>query len=352
MGDSICRRDAGATPIGEMLQQLDHAPLSSDLRFFESVSPANYCYNKPVKRPETCRKPSIVCNDPARIALLLFLVLFTIPSIGIWAQKPGGELKIVEVLFEDYNGGYSSRWEMRAGEEVSLNFRVEGFRRLAIENQEGLHEEHVDLHYQIELRDPQGMLVTQEKQGDLVTTLGPRDEKWRPMIDWSAQVPASAPGGIYSVRIQVTDRIANRESVRNVSFRVRGDPIAASNNLQIVQLEYANSEGGPWNPERYFALHEPIWVRYKVVGYGVSPEKQVWVEHDWTVLDDSGKVIVTQENASVEKQQNSYPPRFLATIFSVGLENPKPGKYLLRIELRDRIGEQTATYESSFFLRP
>ena len=282
---------------------------------------------------------------------MLFVVLASSPA-GAWAQKPGGELKIVDVLFEDYNGDLSPRWEMRAGEEVSLSFRVEGFGRLLLESQDGPRQERVNLHYQIELGDPLGVLVTPQGQGAVETTLGPQDAEWRPKINWSARVPFSAPGGNYRVRIRLSDRIANRESVKEVSFGVRAEPVPASNHLQVVQLEYSSGEAGPWDPERTFSPTEGIWVRYRIVGGGVSPEKLVWVEQDWTVLDEAGKVVVAQENAWVEKQQSFYPPRFLSTVFNLNLKDPKPGKYMLRIDLRDRIGGQTASLESNFFLRP
>ena len=286
------------------------------------------------------------------IALCILFVFLASSPAGAWPQKSGSELRIVDVLFEDYSGGLSSRWEMRAGEEVSLSFRLEGFGRLPVVSQDEPGKQRVNLHYQIELADPQGVLVTPEGQGTVETTLGPQDAEWHPKINWSARVPFSAPSGSYRVRIRVNDRIANRESVKEVSFGVRGEPVPASNHLQVVQLEYSSSEGGPWNPERYFSPTEAIWVRYRIVGFGVSPEKQVWVEQDWTVLDEAGKVAVAQENAWVEKQQSFYPPRFLSTVFDLNLRNPKPGKYTLRIDLRDRIGGQTASFESNFFLRP
>ena len=308
---------------------------------------------RPVVRPQAAsRKPSGFCRHPAMIALCIFFVLLASAPAGAWPQKLVSELKIVDVLFEDYNGDSSPRLEMRAGEEVSLSFRVEGFRRLPLESQDELKKDRVSLRYQIELGDPQGVLVTPVGQGDVETTLGPQDAEWRPKINWSARVPFSAPGGKYRVRIRVNDRIANQESAKDVSFGVRAEPVPATDHLQVVQLEYSSDESGPWDSERTFSPTESIWVRYKIVGSGVSPEKQVWVEQDWTVRDEAGKVVVAQENAWVEKETSFYPPRFLSTVFNLNLKDPKPGKYMLRIDLRDRIGEHTALLESNFFLRP
>ena len=286
------------------------------------------------------------------IVLLILCSLWVSAPARALAQKSNSRLQIAEVLFEDYTGGQTSRWEMRSGEKVLLSFRVEGFGRLPVEGEDGLPSQYVKLQYRIELRDPQGVLVTPEERGEIVTTLSQRDEKWRPMIKWAAKVPPSAPSGNYVLRIRVTDFVAEDETAKEVRFPVQGESVPVTGSLQIINLEYAASESGPWVPLRYYARAETVWVRYKVAGYGVSPENEVWVEHDWTVLDETGKEIATETNGMVDKQQSMYPPRFLATMFNVKLRVPKPGKYSLRVDLRDRVGEQSASLDSTFFLRP
>jgi len=268
------------------------------------------------------------------------------------AQKQNRGLKIADVLFEDASGATSERWQMKPGEEVALSFRIEGFGRQETKNREGLREERVSLRYQIELRDSQGVPVEPPKSGEIVTSLSLQDAEWRPKINFVAKVPDSAPGGNYTVRIQLNDLIAHRDIERLVPFRVLAQNLPTAESLQISQIEYADSDRGPWNPERYFSAAETIWVRFKVSGYRVSPEKQVWVEQDWTVLDADGKVVVTQSNASEENERSFYPPRFLATAFTLRLMQPRPGKYTLRIAARDRIGEQNITADSDFYIRP
>jgi hypothetical protein len=293
-----------------------------------------------------------ISAHPILIPLFIFLALLPSASMKLFAQKPASELKIVDVLFEDYNGDVTSRWQMKAGQEVSLSFRVEGFGRLPVDSQDGLHHVRVTLQYQIALHDPLGVLVIPKEQGSIETTLSPQDAEWRPKIHWSARVPATAPGGDYHVRIELNDRISNQQFVKDVSFLVRGEAVETSNHLQLDHVEYSNSEAGPWSSERYFSPTESIWVRYRVVGFTVSPDKHVWLEQDWTVLNESGKVVVDQKNAAVQTETGFYPPRFLPTTFNVNLRDAKPGKYTLQIVLRDRIGEQGATFESNFFIRP
>ncbi len=283
------------------------------------------------------------------------LFLFLLAPATLLAQtappQDSPELKIADVLFEDYSGGLNSHWEMKPGEEVVMSFRIEGFGRLEM-MEEGINEQKVNLHYRIAMQDPQGVAVEPERTGEIETTLGMQDKEWRPKINWSARIPDTAPGGDYTVRIEVSDRIAQRDTVKNASFRVLGPRASAADELQIRQLEYSVSERGPWSRERYFSPSEAIWVRYQVAGYGVSPNKQIWVEQDWTVLDPDGKVIVKQPDGFDRKEQHFYPPRFLATSFTLNLTRPKPGKYTLRIEVRDRIRDRNISFESNFFLRP
>ncbi|MBI4463117.1 MAG: hypothetical protein HY647_00295 [Acidobacteria bacterium] len=270
------------------------------------------------------------------------------------AQSAANPLQIVAVSFADFRGEPSSRFSMQAGGAVALNFEVAGFQRQRGESPSGLWEweEQVHLTYEVELRDPQGQLVQPKEEGEVKTRLSPRDQQWQPRIHWSALVPASAPSGDYQIRILVVDQIGGRQTTHFAAFRVLGETIQLADSLQVEQLEYAASAGGPWFPRRFFVPSDTIRVRYKVAGFHLSPTKEVWVEQDWTVLDSEGTVVVTQTNATVEKRQSFYPPRFLPTTFEVKLEDPAPGEYTLRISVRDRIGQQETSYDSTFTIRP
>jgi len=268
------------------------------------------------------------------------------------AQKPAAGLAIVDVLFEDDRGDLHRDFTMRAGGEAVLAFRVEGFERQRVESESGLPEQRVHLRHEIELQDPQGVLVLPGEKGEVETILGPRDDQWRPKINWSARLPSYAPSGEYRVQLRVRDLLAGEEINRSVAFRVRGESFRPAESLEVQQAEYASSQDGPWYSRRYFALKDAIHARFKIAGFRVSPEKEVWIEQDWKVLDSEGKTIVSQENAVVNKQQSFYPPRVFSTVFDLRLKDPKPGEYTLRIDVRDRIGEQSLSYDSSFFLRP
>jgi hypothetical protein len=268
------------------------------------------------------------------------------------AVKSAGPLKIVDVLFEDYEGFTTPRLEIRAGRDVVVTFRVEGFERREGMGENGLPEYRVSLRHEVELRDPEGVLVEPLEKGEQDSLLGVQDEKWQPLVRWSAVVPSWSPTGNYAIHIRVFDEIGDQRVEGKVSLRVRGEAVQPSDSLTVQQVEFARADEGPWSPYRYFALRDPVHVRYKIVGFRISPEKRIWVEQDWSVVNAEGVVVLAQENAVTEQSENFYPARFLATTFHLELDDPKPGAYTLRIALRDRLGDQAASFDFPFTLRP
>ncbi|MGH9783461.1 MAG: hypothetical protein ACRD88_04680 [Terriglobia bacterium] len=266
--------------------------------------------------------------------------------------SPARLLRVADVQFEDDRGDVRYSLNTRAGSDIVLTFRVEGYERRRVEDPGGIPEERVWLRYEAELRDPQGALVQPAQQGEVDTILGPRDDQWRPRIRWSGSLPPYAPTGEYKVEIRVQDAQANTDAAASVPVRVQGELIQPADSLAVRQLEYASSAGGPWFSRRVFALGRPMHVRYKVAGFLASPENEVWVEQDWAVIDAGGNVIVSQENAVVEKRQSFYPPRFLSTSFELRLADAKPGMYTLRITVRDGVSGLSITDDSEFSLRP
>lgn len=254
--------------------------------------------------------------------------------------------------FEDEHGDVRYSLITKAGTEIVMSFRVDNFERRRVEKEGEIPEEHVHLEYQAELRDPQGVPVAPAESGEVDTMLGPRDENWHPRIRWSAKLPSYALTGEYKVELRIKDDLSGEEATGSVPVRVRGELIRPDAPLGVQQLEYSNRPNGPWFPHRFFAPGSPVYVRYKAVGFTVSPDKEVWVEQDWTVLDAEANVIVNRQNAVVEHDKPFYPPRYIPATFELTLDDPKPGTYTFRIVTRDRISGQTVTSDSEFSLRP
>ena len=296
------------------------------------------------------------CPPYSLAALFLSWVLLIPGSVPGLAQqqpeesKPG--LRIDDVQFEDEHGDIRYSLITQPGTQVVMSFRVQGFERQEIEKQDEVPEDHVHLQYDAELRDPQGVLVAPAESGEIDTMLGPRDDDWTPRIRWSAALPKYALMGEYKIGLRVRDVLSGDETTGSVPVRVRGELIPANVPLGVRQLEYANTKNGPWFPRRVFALRRPVNVRFKVAGFAVSPDSEVWVEQDWAVIDAEGNVLISQQNAVVEHETLFYPPRYFQTILELMLEDPKPGPYTFRITIRDRISGESASSDSEFTLRP
>jgi hypothetical protein len=270
----------------------------------------------------------------------------------VQANKATGPLKIVDVFFEDYDGWPAPRLIAPAGSEAVLNFRMDGFERLEGRDANDYPEYRVRLRYDVELRDPEGVLVVPAEEGQIQPVLGPQDDTWSPLVRWSAAIPAWAPSGDYAIHIRARDEIGEQDTEHTATLQVRGERLQATDELQTDGLEFGRTPDGPWTSTRYFALDDPVYVRFHVVGYRVSPQKRVWVEQDWTVLDEEGNVIIRQENAVQDQLREFYPPRFLTTNFHVEFDDPQPGSYTLQVDLRDRVGDQAYSQEVQFNLRP
>jgi hypothetical protein len=293
------------------------------------------------------------------IFLLLWVALWAGAATGSGqtaaptaAAVPQAGLEIDDVQFEDERGDVRYSLITGAGTQVVMSFRVQGFERQRVEQQGEVPEERVRIRYEAALRDPQGVLVAPEESGEVDTVLGPRDGEWSPRIRWSAALPAHALAGEYKVELRVEDVQSGEKASASVPVRVRGETVQPDAPLGVQQLEYANTRNGPWFTRRFFAPKRPIHVRYKVAGFAVSPDNEVWVEQDWAVLDAEGNVLISQQNVVVEHEKSFYPPRYLRTVFELSLDDPKPGTYLLRIMIRDRVSGQSASHDSEFFVRP
>jgi hypothetical protein len=272
--------------------------------------------------------------------------------VGAQANKVSGPLKIVDVWFEDYEGFAVPRLELKAGSEAVLSFRVEGFERDEGKDAAGYPQAGIHLEYEVEMRDPGGVLVAPPKKDRILQILGPQDDQWRPKVRWSALIPPTAPSGNYPILIHVKDSVGDQQAEAKAILQVRGEAVPAADALTAARLEFARSPDGPWSSTRYFSRQDPIYVRFRVVGFHVAPDHRVSVEQDWSVLDGEGHVIVHRENAVEDQQKEFYSPRFLTTSFRVELEKPMPGSYTLHLDLRDRVGGQAVSLDAPFNLRP
>lgn len=271
------------------------------------------------------------------IRRLLLIFLFVCP-VSSHAQA---QLAIVDPYFEDADRRVIRDQKLPAGDTLYLSFRVAGFKQS--------DQRKVLLNWWVECDDPQGKPLAEIASDKIDTTVSREDEKWRPKVDWSLVVPNYAPSGEYVVLIRVRDEIGAKETALKMPFQVRGINVEPSDKLTIRGFEFLESEGGKPKGNAAFATPSTLWARFRIVGFGVSSEKQIQVQADLFILDQEGQVVFSRPQAADESLRVFYPPRFLTETFNLDLQKGiKPGEYTIRLDLRDVVGKQQAQYETKF----
>ncbi len=269
-------------------------------------------------------------------AVLFCLALFAAP-----AEK----LAIVEAFFEDPDGRITRNVLLPSGETIYFSFKVAGFRTD--------ERQRVNLAYSVDCLDPRGMPVAERLNEKIEATLAPQDEHWMPKVPWSLVIPNYAPSGDYRVVVRVEDRLAKADAQYEATFKVRGETTEPEEKLAVRRFEFADAEAGPPKPDNVFHPGSTLWARFRLVGFKITADKEYWVETDLTVLDSNGRAIFSSPNAAVEKHKQFYPPRVLSTAFNLDLQSSvKAGEYVIRLDVRDRLGNQNIRCEEKFRVEP
>lgn len=251
------------------------------------------------------------------------------------------KLAIIDAFFEAPDGAVVRNLTLNAGDTNYFSFRVAGFKPDP--------KQKVSLNYRIEMLDPKGLPVVEPLADKVETTLAPQDENWRPKIPWQAVVPPYAPTGDYLLKVFVEDKTGKAEARFEAPFKVRGESLEPEEKLALRRFSFSDTENGAPKSDNVYHPGSTLWARFKITGFQITKEKEYWVEHDLQVLDGTGKVLFSNPNASVEQHKDFYPPRVLTTTFNLDLQKGvKPGEYTIRLDVRDRLGEQTISHEEKF----
>ncbi len=255
------------------------------------------------------------------------------------------KLAIVDAFFEEPDGRITRNLVLNGGDTNYFSFKVAGFRADA--------KQKIQLAYTVECFDSRGTPIVEPLHGKEEGTLSPQDEHWQPKINWSAVVPTYAPSGTYLVKVHVEDQIAKADANHESSFKVRAENVAPEDKLAVRNFVFSDTDGGASKPNNNYRPGSTLWASFKLVGFRITKDKEYWVEHDLSVLDANGKVLFSNPNAAVEQHKQFYPPQVLTTSFNLDLQaGVKPGEYTIRLDARDRLGEQTATFETKFRVEP
>ncbi len=253
------------------------------------------------------------------------------------------KLAIVDAFFEDPDRRIVRSLILNAGETVYFSFHVSGFKQDA--------KMHMQLHYTVQLLDPQGQPVVEEFSDDKEATLSPMDQNWTPKFDYQRVLPTFAPAGDYTLKVQVEDKLAKATTDFQGTFKVRGETIQPGDKLSVHQFIFSDTENGRQKNDDVYRQGTTLWARFKLTGYKVE-DKAWWVEQELSILDAGGNVLFSNPTQS-EKNRLFYPPRVLSTSFNLDIsKGVKPGEYTLRLKIRDKLTNQETSYDAKFKVEP
>jgi len=253
------------------------------------------------------------------------------------------KLAVVEAYFEDTDRRVVRNPVFNAGDTCYFSFHIAGFKQDA--------KQHLELEYTVQLLDPQGQPVVEDFTDKVEASLSPMDQNWTPKIDFQRVMPTFAPAGEYTLRVHVSDKLAKATADYQGTFKVRGETIVPGDKMSVQQFIFSDTENGRQKNDDVYHQGSTLWARFKLAGYKVD-DKSYWVEQDLSILDADGKVLFTNPTSS-EKNRLFYPPRVLSTSFNLDVsKGVKPGEYTLRLNIRDKIGNQEIVHEAKFHVEP
>ncbi len=253
-------------------------------------------------------------------------------------------LKIVEPSIAQMEDGQPADGASQfvPGETIFVSFLAENYKRG--------NGQRVELSGEMEVVDPNGILIAPKDTQKIATTLEAEDKDWRPKLRAQFVLPTIAPPGKYTLRMKVTDIQTAQTANAELKLLVNGPSVAPSGTPVIRQFGFYRAEDDP-TPLTVPAFRpgDTLWARFFLTGYQYGPENAIDVAYDISASDATGKEMFSQKDAVHEKSKAFYPQPWIPSGMSLNLQpNMRPGTYAVTITLRDNISGQASTEKHEF----
>jgi hypothetical protein len=270
------------------------------------------------------------------------LAVWAVSAFTCWGA--GAPLRIIHIGIHQIEDGpaVGDRVKFVPGETVYLSFEVENYARTK--------EESVSLSWVVDAADPHAIPIMPPAPGKKQANLQPEDKDWIPRIRQAIAVPSPAPGGDYSVHIQVTDQISMQTAAADTKFSVTGPDLSVVKTLELRSFGFyrTEDEAKPLASPVYGA-GDSMFARFQIAGFKYGPENAIEVTYGISIVGPAGNVMYTQDPAVEEKSASFYPRPYIDANMSLSLQaGTKAGEYTLVINARDKVGNQTAGIRQPF----
>ena len=256
------------------------------------------------------------------------------------------KLAIVKMAFaqSEDGPGLASSYQFLAGESAYFSCLVDGYTKS--------DKDEIFLTYQIQAKDPKGILLQPASSDKVEATLAPEDKDWRPKLRDTIVIPPLADSGEYQVLVKVRDE-RNRAPwwKTHATFTVHGRDIPPSDTLVVRDFRFFRGEDDtkPLQRRRLssgrFAVgalhHDRLqdWrqesVRHRLRTGGVARRMARWR---------------TQEpHAAAQKDQPFYPQRYQPGVLNLNFpKDQTSGEYTIVLTVHDNSADRRTKRGSSF----
>jgi hypothetical protein len=267
-----------------------------------------------------------------------FLLIPFLLSMIVLAAADEKNLKVENLQLAQSEDGtpLPADFQFVAGETVFFSARVSGFTR------QGEEPPKLFLTYQIEARDPNGVLILPVETGKVAADLTPEDKHWRPKIRYTIALPPLADSGQYRVTLKVKDEFGKVNSEADYPLLVRGRAVEASDAMTIRNFRFlrAEDDAEPLKDPAY-RPGDSVWARFDMTGYKMGEKNRFDVEYGLKVLRPNGEVTYEEPKAAQAKDETFYPQRYTPGILSLNMpKDIATGDYKIVLTVRDNISGQ------------
>jgi len=221
------------------------------------------------------------------------------------------------------------------GEVLFFNCRVAHFAKNA--------DLKVRIAYSVQAFDPKGVALTEIYKNEFNDEITIEDKDWMPKIQTEVLIPPLAGSGAYKVVVNAEDMVGKATAQLEVPFEVRGRVVEPSDKVTVRNFRFYHDESGKQLAEKpVYHAGQTMWTRFDIIGYQYGPENKVDVSYVASIMLPGGKVLWTQPEPATERSQSFYPKRYISGEFSINLQaGVKPGSYIVALQVKDAIGNQT-----------
>jgi hypothetical protein len=119
--------------------------------------------------------------------------------------------------------------------------------------------------------------------------------------------------------------------------------------LKADDIEMAAEKAGAARSDHKFKKGETVWLRFNIEGFKQAADNDVWVQQDLDVTAPDGKNILHKDNILDLHQKAEKGASNVTATNEISLPaTSAAGEYKVKVTLRDKIGEGTATHNFTF----